>query len=159
MQKTEQRMTSWGMPTGPDVRRIREKFPDSLLVEGETEIAYEEIAEVIYESIDSNRFRTVTMAWRRAVQKDSGKIIKCQNGNFVVIDDSGKLGEVKSRVRSAGKNIRVAKNVGSLIDRKNLTKDETYYLEREEFRLSKMAEANRLASKTEVPKLGQEETE
>lgn len=41
-EEKKQTLAFGGMPTAPDVRRIREEFPDSDLIEGETEISYEE---------------------------------------------------------------------------------------------------------------------
>ena len=142
-----------GISTAPDVRKIRDRYPDSQLVEGKTEIPKEEIASLLYVDEYSARFRTVTNAWRKQVQKDSSKIIALRDGKFIVLDDSGKLGVVKSDLSQAGKKIRRARERGSLIVRQNLSPDELAQYDRTNYRMSKIMEADRLAAKAEVPAL------
>jgi len=146
-----------GMPTAPDVKLIRDYYPDSDLREGETEITHEKIAEIIGVSVDSNRFQTVQRAWRKAAERDSGKVIASENGVFRVLDDSGKLTSVDREIRGAGRKIRRAKWRGSYINRKNLTEDERLKYDRTNQRMSKLAEADRLAAKhNSAPKLTEE---
>jgi hypothetical protein len=142
-----------GLSTAPDVKKIRETFPDSKLIEGETKIEKESIAKILYLDIESCRYKTVTRAWRNAVQRESGKLIRLVDGFFCVLDDSGKLEVVKSDLAGAGRKIRKARTNGSLIERKNLSDEERCHFDRVNFRMSKMMEADRLASKAEIPQL------
>ncbi len=65
-----------GLPTAPDVAAIQKQWPD--LKVGDR-IEYTEIAELLRLKPDSNRFGTVTKAWRRA-EEDKGRVIECQAG-------------------------------------------------------------------------------
>lgn len=58
-----------GVPTNADVRKLKEAFPE--WIEG-TEVSHEQVEKVIDLSRDSNRYRTVTMAWRRDLLTHSG---------------------------------------------------------------------------------------
>lgn len=148
-----------GMPTAPDVKLIRDHFPDIELKEGTVIATKNKIAEIIMVDPDSHRFRTVTGAWRKAVERETSKVIKLVNGEFVVLDDSGKLVEVGGGLRSAAKKIRRVKTVGSYIARKNLSGDERNRYDLVNYRMSKMLEADRLAAKSYIPSLTDETKE
>jgi len=142
-----------GMPTAPDVKLIREHYPDNRLEEGTMIATKEEIAKIIMVDVESHRFKTVTGAWRRSVERETGKVIKLVNGEFNVLDDSGKLLEVGGGLRSAAKKIRRVKTVGSYIARRNLSDDERNRYDLVNYRMSKMLEADRLAAKSYTPSL------
>jgi hypothetical protein len=142
-----------GMPTAPDVKLIREHYPDNRLEEGTMIATKEEIAKIIMVDVESHRFKTVTGAWRRSVERETGKVIKLVNGEFNVLDDSGKLVEVGGGLRSAAKKIRRVKTVGSYIARRNLSDDERNRYDLVNYRMSKMLEADRLAAKSYTPSL------
>lgn len=142
-----------GMPTAPDVKRIREHYPDNKLEEGDQVATKEAIAQIITEDPESNRFRTVTSAWRKSVERETSKVIKLVNGVFIVLDDSEKLGEVGNGLQSAARKIRRVKTVGSYISRRNLSEDERARYDMANFRMSKIMEADRIAARTSVPSL------
>lgn len=152
-EEKKQTLAFGGMPTAPDVRRIREEFPDSDLIEGETEISHSRIAAIVGVSVESSRFKTVTRQWRKDVEDSCGKIITSHNKVFYVQDDTGKLGVVRGHIRVAGRSLRKAKRRGALIDRSKLTDDNRALFERENYRLSKLSEADRIASSVEAPSL------
>lgn len=158
MSQGTQRLAFGGMPTGPDVKRIREHYPDSELIEGATEITHQEIAEILGESMDSNRFRTVASAWRSAVRREAGKDIDSENKTFKVLDDSGRLGLVERYTRKGARQERKAWDVLGRIDRNKLTADEDRRAEENRTLLSqsmnaKRRTANQIRSKQAVPSL------
>lgn len=142
-----------GMPTAPDVKAIREQYPDSALQEGSNIATKEEIAKIIGEPVNSSRFRTVTNAWRKAVERETAKVIKLKSGKFFVLDDSEKLDEVGGGLQSVAKKLRRVKTVGSYITKNRLSQEERNRFDRVNYRLSKITEADRLAAKTAPPSL------
>jgi hypothetical protein len=65
-----------GLPTSPDVTMIQKQWPE--LKVGDR-IAYEEIADLVGIKIRSNRFKSVTDAWRKR-ELEAGKVIECEIG-------------------------------------------------------------------------------
>lgn len=64
-----------GLPTDPEVRRLREAFPDVLALRGTT-IEHSQIEAIIGEKRTTNRYRSITTAWRRRVRKETGVEIR-----------------------------------------------------------------------------------
>lgn len=83
-----------GLPTGPQVRKLEAHFPDLEAMRGEI-ITHESIETAIGEKRDSNRYRTVTNAWRRKVERATG----------IVIDGRGEAQGVGFRVLSHGDQV------------------------------------------------------
>lgn len=83
-----------GVPTAGDVKKLLEAFPDPEV--GEV-IPYARVAEIIKVDSASNRFRTVTTAWRRAV-------LRTQNFRMEAVSGRGfrRLPEIE---RSRGNRI------------------------------------------------------
>lgn len=115
---------SGGVPTGPDVKLIREVFPDDCLTENK-EIPYSEIELAISILRGSSRFRTVTDAWRRAVERDTGIVIDVIPGSgFIVLSDRGKLDLSGRKLREAGRKVRRSVKIMALTDPLALTAEE-----------------------------------
>ena len=113
-----------GVPTGPDVRRLREAFPDDDMPEGRV-ISYDEVEEVLGRERGSSRFETVTSIWRRVFERDTGRILhRVRQEGFKVIVDREKVQLAAQKISTAGRLSRRAVVVGSAVDRKNLTADE-----------------------------------
>jgi hypothetical protein len=74
---------SWreGLPTGPDVALIRKTWPNPEIGQ---EIPYADVAKLVGIEIGSERWRTVTDAWRKR-EMDEGRIIKCILGRAFVV--------------------------------------------------------------------------
>lgn len=118
-----------GIPTGPDVKRLREYFPDSSLQVGQS-IPYKDVEDLIQCKRHSYRFKTVTYRWRRLVEKESSVIIGADSGKgFIVLDDHQKLSLSGSKLRSAARFARRSYVVTGHINRRNLTDDELLRLD------------------------------
>lgn len=113
-----------GLPTDPDVAAIRERYPDAMFSKGDF-IAYEAIGEVIQALPGSTRFRTVTAAWRRAVERDAGLVIECDRvRGFVVATDSRKVALGAAKLRTAYRLGHRAHALAQGVDRAKLSPDE-----------------------------------
>jgi hypothetical protein len=142
-----------GIPTGPDVKRLRDRWPE--LEVGDT-ITDAEVAEVLCVPVKSHRYKTVTTVWKKRWEED-GKVIGRKNGNsFVVLTDSEKFAVVQGKLRTVVRGIRRVRTIGGLIDQKNLTEGERVGLARDD----KMAVAMLLTAQTrstaELPSMYEE---
>lgn len=66
-----------GVPTGADVRKLLDAFPD--IKPGDV-IAYADVAKVIGADHGSNRFKSVTDAWRKTLLRTSNLVIEAVTG-------------------------------------------------------------------------------
>lgn len=142
-----------GVPTAPDVRKLREMFPDKDLNVGDV-LAYDDIAEVVGCAYGTSRFKSITDRWRKLVENESGKIIGVSKGvGFAVLSDSQKLEvshqKLRTAVRSAGRSLTVAMH----IDRSNLTDDERLRLDHQNRINASLLAAAQISPNTELPKL------
>jgi len=113
-----------GVPTDPDIKRIRDKWPDAELQPGQ-EIPCDEVAAAIGEPINSNRFRTVTARWRRLVEKGpTGLVVKQRRGAFAVLAPGEVVNSNESDLRGAIKKTRRAAIRGSRVEVAELSEDE-----------------------------------
>lgn len=104
-----------GLPLEPDLQRLDERYPKSLLVPG-FKIPYEEIAQVISCPVGSSRFATVTSAWRKRAEKQWNVIIGClPKEAFVVLDGKQKVNLADDKLRSAGRMARRSLVISSRI--------------------------------------------
>lgn len=108
-----------GVPTAPDVRRLRDKFgvPD----EGKL-ITYESLEETLGYKRDSVRFRTVVYAWRRALESEHSALMEAVPSKGLVrmtpderVEHSD--GKKKSGLRAIGRAVRIV----AFTDRARLT--------------------------------------
>lgn len=113
-----------GIPTDIDVKRLREMYPDNTLTPGKA-ISYESVCKVIgTESSKSNRFHSVTSAWRKNIEKESGIILKAHNGQFLVCDEADKAQLSVDKGKTAIRATRRSIVLGKLVDRNALTEDQ-----------------------------------
>lgn len=142
-----------GLPTEPDVKRIREIYPDSALKVGDL-IAYEDMAEALDEEKDSFRFKTITNRWRKLVEKDCGKVIGVEKGiGFKVLSDSQKLDLSGLKLRSATRMARRSYIVAGRVDRRNLSEDERKRLEHHSRCSAQVLAASQLKRTAELPSM------
>lgn len=66
-----------GLPTDIDVKRLLEAFPN---IEPGGEVGYDDVAKVIGVDVGTNRFRTVTNAWRRRLLRTGNVAIDAVPG-------------------------------------------------------------------------------
>jgi hypothetical protein len=114
-----------GVPTRPDVKKIRERYPSSELEPGQI-IRYGELEEVLIGvKYGSNRFLAVTNRWRRGVEEESGKIIGTEMGvGFRVLTEAEKVELRFSKTRSSIRLSRRSNTISSRIDTKKLSAEE-----------------------------------
>lgn len=112
-----------GLPTGIDVKRLRERYPDNQLLPGVT-IQYSDIYPIIGVKEDNGRFRSVTNAWRKAIMSESGIILRAQDKKFVVCDNAEKAQLSIDKTKMAARATRRSTIIGKLVDRNALTEDQ-----------------------------------
>lgn len=112
-----------GLPTGIDVKRLRERYPDNQLLPG-VAIQYADIYPIIGVKEDNGRFRSVTNAWRKAIMSESGIILRAQDKKFVVCDNVEKAQLAVDKSKMAARATRRSAIIGKLVDRKTLTEDQ-----------------------------------
>lgn len=97
-----------GVPTQADVRKINEAFPN--LQEGD-EISHEQIEQVLGYARTSNRYRTVTGAWRRQLLNDNGQEVGALAGvGFRCLKPDERIsGSVKSFQSGTRKQMRAVR--------------------------------------------------
>lgn len=126
---SETNIFSGGVPTAPDVKRLRDNFPDNTLQVGQ-QVKYGEVEKILGCSKHSYRFKTVTFRWRRLVEKESNVIIGTDTGKgFVILDDHQKLSLSGSKLRTAARFAKRSYIVAGHINRRNLTDDEASRLD------------------------------
>lgn len=112
-----------GLPTGIDVKRLRERYPDNQLLPG-VAIQYADIYPIIGVKEDNGRFRSVTNAWRKAIMSESGIILRAQDKKFVVCDNVEKAQLAVDKSKMAARATRRSAIIGKLVDRKALSEDQ-----------------------------------
>jgi len=142
-----------GVPTDPDVKRIRERWPDTELKEGDT-ISYEDVEETIGSARLDTRFQSVTTRWRRLVFKETGKLLECNpNVGFVVASNGEKLNHGQRKLRSAFKAVRRSAEVTETIDRDKLDNEEKGRLDLTRSQQAAFIRSGQLRGKSNLPKL------
>jgi hypothetical protein len=115
-----------GVPTGPDVRKIRGQWPDHELEHGD-KIPYDEVASLLGCRRHSLRFRTVTWKWRKQVEKDTaGRVTigTVPGESFIVWDDSQKHQAAVGQLYRASRAAKRSVVLSSYVDVSQLTDDE-----------------------------------
>ena len=121
---TKKELFFGGLPTEPDVKKLRAEFPDNELRPGKT-ISYEDVERVIGVSYGQPRFATVTNQWRKMVEKETNIIIGTKPGEaFVVLSEPEKVGLSGEQLRKAGKRARRAWVIAQRVDRVALSEEE-----------------------------------
>ena len=151
--KTKQAMYFAGTPTEPDIRKIRETYPDDSLNDGDL-IPYADIEKLIGAKRRGYRFQTVTSRWRSLVEKESGRIIGTKPAvGFVVLRDDEKVDLSGGKMRSAFRHARRSMIVSGLVDRRKLNDEQRRRQDHIDQVAARTTEAARLAAKAELPEL------
>jgi len=111
-----------GIPTATDVKRIMDAYPVETLTSGKL-IGYDEIGAVINEPVRSNRWRSVSNAWRKRLEDESSILIGCkpEKKAFVVLNDDEKVDQENRKYRGAMKGVRRSLKIHTLVDLKQLS--------------------------------------
>jgi len=118
--------TIWrgGIPTDPDIRKLREKWPTASLTQGLV-ITDDEVAKVIAPvKPKTSRWRTVTDRWRRIVMRESGVIIGRIEGTYRVLTDAEKVELMRRKVRTSRTYGLAAIAIGTTVDLPSLTAEQ-----------------------------------
>lgn len=142
-----------GLPTEPDIKRIREAFPDCELKAGDI-IRHDNIERVLQVKKGSSRYQTLTTRWRKLVETESGIIIGAERGTgFKVLSDGQKVGLSGAKLRSAARFARRAYIVAGRVDRSNLTDDERTRLDHQTRCSAGIIAAAQIKSQSQLPSL------
>ena len=140
-----------GVPTEIEVNILRTKYPTPTVGDS---WSYEEISQAIEVPVGTNRFKTVTTAWRRSVERENGIVIATdRQGNFKVLDDSGKAGMSKDKLLSAGRMARRSRKVAGLVDPTQLSDEQRKEFDHVTKVSATILQATRLKSKAALPEL------
>jgi len=142
-----------GIPTDPDIKQIREAFPEDQL-NALDEIPYEDIENLLGIPQTSSRFRAVTNRWRKIVEDETGLVIGVIRGKgFKLLNDEEKLdlsvGKLRTAVRQSHKSYRYA----SLVDAKALNEENKKRLDHITSRSAKVIAAAQVRTAIEKPEL------
>lgn len=99
-----------GVPTEVDVRKLREAF--ATIKEGD-EIAHEQVEQVLSLARTTNRYRGVTLSWRKSLQRDHGIQLGAVAGvGFRCLNPQERVSDgVKGFQSGARKQLRAVKSV------------------------------------------------
>jgi len=127
-----------GVPQDPDIRKLREAYPEQKLEDGQV-ISYAEIERLLLEHRGSNRWKGVTSKWRKQVKEETGIVIGVERGKgFKVLQDSEKAGLCKSLVKYAANQVKKSLEVSLCIDHSNLSHRERQELDFQTNKAAKM---------------------
>lgn len=142
-----------GIPVEPSVIAIRERYPDAMLKEG-MEISYPELAKIIGSESGTSRFKTVTTAWRRKVEMDSGIIIGCIPGiAFKVLPPAERFECSMTKTRQRIKSVKRGMTLRATVKRVDIPEaDRARYDHLDRIQKQILAAAS-VAAKTPLPSL------
>jgi len=142
-----------GIPTAIDVRKLRDAYPDEVLVVGFS-IKHEDVASLIGAHPKSERFSTVTTMWRRQVETDTGLVLWApRNKTYCVANPKEVLTLTKCKTASAVRAVVRSKDLSHLVDRSGLTADEKKQLNHTQMFNGKFLAVAQLRGKSNLPTL------
>ena len=146
-----------GVPTEPDVKALRETWPDSAMEAGQV-IPYDAVAKVIGSKRESARFRTVTSRWRALVERETGRIvIGVELGvGFKVLDNTQKIDLGHSHLASAVRQSRRAYRLTATVDTKGLDEQDRDRLTLLQRRSGALLATAQIKGTAALPTLGEE---
>lgn len=146
-----------GLPTGPDVQRIRNVYPENSLAP-QQEISYAHIGEIIGSKYGTSRFISVTTSWRKFVEKEVNVIFGTDPGvAFVVLNEPEKVKLSERKLHSAAKFARRAYIISAMVNTKLLSDHEKARKTHAELVSANIISSAQIKSKTMLPTLGWQE--
>lgn len=144
-----------GVPTEPEVRALRDAYPDSEMKAG-TVIPYEDVEKVIGSKKESNRFRCVTARWRGMVERETGRVVLgVEPGvGFKVLDPAQKIDLGHAKLASAVRHSRRAYVLTARVETAGLSDDEKGRLMVLQRRSAALIATAQIKSTADLPKLG-----
>ena len=110
-----------GVPTELEVKALREAFP---AMEVGQEITTEEVEKIIDVKKGESRYYTVTVRWRKEVERKDGLVIGQTPEGFRVLDDADKTNLSTKKLISATRLARRSRHVAALVDVSKLTPEQ-----------------------------------
>lgn len=106
-----------GVPTAPDVNRLMKAYPVEMMRAGWA-VGYNDVADVINVGPNESRFKSVTLAWRKNLERDYNIILQAgtPTGCFSVLAEPEKVGLSRSKLRSAINNARRSMRVSAAVN-------------------------------------------
>jgi hypothetical protein len=93
------------MSTDPDLRKLREQYPENELRQGQV-IPYREIERILGEKKGSARWNSVTNRWRRFVKRETLEQIETEPGvGFKVLTDQEKVEYAQKQREKSRKSV------------------------------------------------------
>lgn len=152
MKKTESYFS--GIPTEPDVKKIRALYPAEKLKPGFI-ITYEELAKIIICKPKSRRFWTIVNRWRNSLEHETGIRMDALGGTHLkVLCENEKVQRIAYKRKSIIKQTRKNFIRTGYVDRKQLSNDEKNKLDHEIFNVRNIiASQQQRDPKLELPSL------
>lgn len=144
-----------GLPTDVDVRILREHF--GVPTEGAL-MPFDDVAALIKTPLGSARFRTVTTAWRKALEREHNLIIVVQQGRFVAAKPGERIDLGSRKLRMGARAFRRAHIVVETTDRARLTEAERKQADHVSMTTATAMQAARVAARKPQPQLPQTAT-
>ncbi len=98
-----------GLPTGPAVKKLEEKWPDVESLRG-TMLSHADLEALIGEKRTASRYRTVMSAWRRKLLNESGIVLTGRGAGgegYRVLSDNDQVSFSVSEERGVGRKLRM----------------------------------------------------
>lgn len=113
-----------GVPTGPDVKLLRDTYPEEELSVGRI-IPYEDVEQLIQAKRRSFRFQTVTQKWRGQISHETDIVIGTERGiGFKVLSDHEKVELVASKTNMAINSSGKALFYSTKVESRNVSKED-----------------------------------
>lgn len=144
-----------GMPTEPDIKSIRDSYPDSELKPGML-IPYDAVEGIINAKRRSSRFQTVTTQWRKKVERETGRVvIGTEPGvGFKVLDNVQKIDLGNSKLATAVRQSRRAYVLTARVEVAGLSEEEKGRLLTLQKRSAALIATAQIKSTADLPTLG-----
>ena len=140
-----------GVPFDPDIKKIRESYPDSDLTVGQV-IPYESVERILGVKKDSSRFRGVTTSWRKRVNEEAGVRVEVEKGvGFKVLDEEEKVDYSYSRLKQAFRKMKDSFRRASEVDRSQISEDSCKKVDQVETTAGKALAYSQLAPRSKKP--------
>lgn len=131
-----------GVPTEAELKKLGEKFGVPKIGD---RISYAAIGAVIGAFYGSHRFTTVTVRWRKLLEREHNVLlVPVKSWGFEAADNSGRIRHASHRVTKGFRSIRRGSRLAGRTDRSGLTSDEL----RQQDHLCKIGAAVELAKRT-----------
>lgn len=150
-----------GLPTGPELRKLHEAFPDLASLRG-TMITHEQLEPIVGAIRKSNRYRTILSRWRKQIEKATGIVIdgtgEAQGVGFMVLADSDQVHFGVNKRKQAQRKIRRWHSSVANVNEEKLTSEERRIREHEMFAAGKI-HAALMETRRPIPRIAPPEVQ